>query len=134
LLSDGFPGFKCLTYNSSLKTKKMKIFYLSLIMLIFSGSLVYGQAAKSGNTAKPANTANQSYTPGTFVDKDNNGTCDNYENRGNRGRGNNYIDADGNGVCDHRGEKGYRQGKNGKNSNQGCRRGGNAPCRGGRGK
>ncbi|MBK7175525.1 MAG: hypothetical protein IPH84_20435 [Bacteroidales bacterium] len=110
----------------------MKIFYLSLIMLIFSGSLVYGQAAKSGNTAKPANTTNQSYTPGTFVDKDNNGTCDNYENRGGRGRGANFVDADGDGVCDRRSGNGYRQGNRGKNAVQGCRRGGNTPNRGGR--
>lgn len=108
----------------------MKTIFLFLILLIFSGTLVYGQTAKSGNAAKPANTSTQGYTPGTFVDKDNNGTCDNYENRANRGRGSYYADADGDGVCDHRGEKGFRHGGKGKNFNQGCRRGGNATCRG----
>ncbi len=110
----------------------MKTVYLTFLLMIFTGTVVFGQVTKSESTAKPVKSAGQNYAAGTFVDKDNNGTCDNYENRGGRGRGGNFVDADGDGVCDRRSGNRYRQGNRGKNAVQGCRRGGNTPNRGGR--
>lgn len=110
----------------------MKTFYLTFLMMIFACSIAFGQVTKSSDVKKPSSTSNQNFIPGNFVDKDNNGVCDNYEKRENTRQGKNFVDADGDGVCDRRAGNGYGQGKRGKNYSQGCRRGGNAPNRCGR--
>ncbi len=47
---------------------------------------------------------------GNFVDADNDGVCDNREERpcGNRGDG--FVDADNDGVCDNRENRGHGKG------------------------
>jgi len=51
-------------------------------------------------------------TQGNFVDKNNNGVCDNFEARHANGKGANFVDKDGDGKCDNRQNaspcKGYR--------------------------
>jgi len=112
----------------------MKTFYLTFLLTIVTGSIVFAQATKPESTAKPVKSAGQNYTPGNFIDKDNNGICDNFESRGSKGQGGNFVDADGDGICDRRAGKGYQQGKRGPYCQQGCRRATNPPCRGVRSK
>ncbi len=47
-------------------------------------------------------TANDSIVGRNFIDANNNGICDRFENRKPSGKGPNFIDADNNGICDHR--------------------------------
>ena len=91
----------------------------------------------NAQNAKPATQQNQQqvntnngFVPGTFVDKDNNGICDNYESRGNVGRGRNYVDTNGDGICDNKGNKGGKGWGKGNN----CRNAKGNGHRGNRGK
>ncbi len=80
--------------------------------------------------------ANNSFVPGTFVDKDNNGVCDNFKSRGNVGKGRNFVDKNGDGICDNRASKvgkGWGKGNNCQyangNGHKGNRGRGNGCCR-----
>jgi len=62
------------------------------------------------SNAQNANSANQqaqkqkavNSASGNFVDKDNNGVCDNFESRSGGGRGPNFVDKNNDGICDNR--------------------------------
>ncbi len=107
----------------------------NFIKIIFSASLAaFLTGHVLAQTANPAasddqttkQTTVQTQTVGKFVDKNNNGICDNRETmQNNNAKGRNFVDANGDGICDRRGE-----GNLGK-CNPDCRRGrGNCYCRG----
>ena len=89
---------------------KTKIF-ISVLAVVLSVSLISAQEQDKKETVTTTQTGP------AFVDKDNNGKCDNYENgttgqgRG-PGKGNglrngkssavNFVDANNNGICDRR--------------------------------
>jgi len=81
-----------------------KLFLATAIVLIFNmqaqsqnSTAPVKQEDQQQNTANPANPAH-----GTFVDKNNNGVCDNFESRSVNGRGANFVDKNGDGICDNR--------------------------------
>lgn len=68
--------------------------------------MIFAIQVKSQNTTTQAKPAVQEQTavtttPGTFIDKNNNGVCDNFETRSGKGRGGNFVDKDNNGICDN---------------------------------
>lgn len=103
---------------------KTKIF-ISALAVVLSVGLVTAQNQDQDNKEKSTTSQNGP----AFVDKDNNGVCDNFENgtpgnpnangkqrlldgsgrgrgmgygmRNGRGGGRNFVDADNNGVCDN---------------------------------
>lgn len=107
------------------------IFVMTILFALDSNAQNASQA--SNQTQKQLNTSN-GFVPGTFVDKDNDGVCDNYVTRGNAGRGRNFTDKDRDGICDNKGNKvgrGRGQGNNCRygNGNRGNRGRGNGYCR-----
>jgi len=57
----------------------------------------------STSTTKPSDKqqTTTNLTPGAFIDKNNNGVCDNFESRSVKGQGVNFIDNNGDGICDN---------------------------------
>ena len=85
----------------------------TVIAVTVMGVTLMAQEA-SIETKAPKNQDNKSYTPGVFVDKDLDGTCDNYVKYQKSEQGANYVDKDNDGVCDNHlvnGEKGNGYGK-----------------------
>lgn len=77
-----------------------KVFIAAAILMIFaipvqsqSNTTLAKQQDQQKSTANP--------TPGAFVDKDNNGICDNFESRAGNRKGANFVDKDGDGICDN---------------------------------
>ena len=71
--------------------------------------------AQSQNSDSKANQQDQKQTaanpaPGSFVDKDNNGVCDNFESRSGKGNGANFVDKNNDGICDNRANVGNKSG------------------------
>jgi len=60
----------------------------------------FSQTPSSSDIQKKETSA--SVTPGKFIDKNNNGVCDNFEARNKNGKGANFVDKDGDGKCDNR--------------------------------
>ncbi len=81
-----------------MRTLRFLVFVVVATTLI--SNVAKAQVDDSKNEKKPAKST-QTYTPGTYVDNNNNGICDNSENRTVKNRGNNYVDADNDGVCDN---------------------------------
>ncbi len=126
---------------------------LKTIMMIAAATVVISLAAQAQNTDPskrekentPAVDVNNSRT---FVDKNNNGKCDNYEARQTTGSRSNFVDKDGDGICDNKQNSGAKcssSSPNGRfcsqkgNGNGNCcgsrkayrhRSGGNMQCRG----
>lgn len=101
--------------------KKMMIVVIGLIAFALSNPTTNAQTTAKKEVTKTQTTQasepQQNNGP-YYVDKNNNGTCDNYENgngrqgqrnrqgngRGNRqgrGQGRNFVDANNDGVCDN---------------------------------
>ncbi len=85
-----------------------KLLLATAIMMLFA----FQSNAQDANSAeqptqkqKVANSAS-----GNFVDKDNNGVCDNFEARQGNGHGKNYVDKNGDGICDNRANFGRKSG------------------------
>ena len=91
---------------------KAKLF-ISAIAVVLSVGMV---TAQNQNPVRKDTTTSTQNGP-AFVDKDNNGVCDNFENgtagqgrgpgngtglRNGKGRAVNFVDADNNGICDRR--------------------------------
>ena len=114
-----------------MKTLLTFTFLMAIAVLI--SSQANAQNASQANSNTQVNTG-KVFVPGTFVDKDNNGICDNYESRGTAGRGRYFTDKNQDGICDNKGNKAGRgrgQGYNCRKANgkghQGNR--GNGCCR-----
>jgi hypothetical protein len=116
---------------------KTKIF-ISALAVVLSVGLVTAQNQDQDNKEKSTTSQNGP----AFVDKDNNGVCDNFENgtpgnpnangkqrlldgsgrgrgmgygmRNGRGGGRNFVDADKNGICDY-----YENGRAGRGPGRG---------------
>lgn len=71
-----------------------------IFMFLFSGQFISAQEKENTQTAKAVAETND-FVPGTFVDDDKDGVCDNYESRVENGYGRNYVDEDKDGVCDN---------------------------------
>jgi hypothetical protein len=118
----------------------MKTFVkLSMVMAAtgFITISTFGQKANEVTDQKQQTvTTSNEFVQGTFVDKDKNGVCDNYESAGRVGAGRNFMDKNGDGVCDNQGKylkKGRGQGNRNHGANYFCRGGnrgnGNGYCR-----
>jgi hypothetical protein len=81
--------------------KTVKIILLSTAVLLFMAGQGFSQNASSSDNkttpAKPSTGIEQ----GKFVDKNNNGICDNFEAREKSGKCANFTDNDGDGKCDN---------------------------------
>lgn len=110
-----------------------KLFLAASVLMIFT---FQAQAQNSNTQAKQQDQQQTAANPvaGTFVDKNNDGVCDNFESRSGNGRGANFVDKNGDGICDNRADKGKNsarcqqkgqgnQFRNGQGHGQGCGRG-----------
>ena len=81
--------------------------FLLFVVSIMSNNL-FAQVKEdvTKQNVKPVVNTNNS----NFVDKNNNGICDNYESKVKTGKCSNFVDKDGDGICDNKG-------KNCKNAN-----------------
>ncbi len=92
----------------------------NIMKFIFASVIVLGFAlqVQSQNTTAPVKEQQQKQNKvtsasGNFVDKDNNGICDNFETRSGNGGGANFIDKNGDGICDNiESRSGNRRGVN----------------------
>jgi len=91
-----------------MKTILKVLFVATLTVFFFSQSF-----AQTTVKSESDNAATGTVVQGKFVDKDNDGVCDNHEAKGKNSQCANFVDKDGNGVCDNccTGDKG------GKNAN-----------------
>ena len=91
-----------------------KVLLAAAIMMILTLQLKAQSSEASANQAgKQQNSVNTN--PGKFVDKDNNGVCDNFESRSGKGKGAGFVDKNGDGICDNRVNAGNKQGNNCRN-------------------
>ena len=98
-----------------MKTVARTLMTSFIIMFIASAISAQNTASSKGTkTPSSTNAANR----GQFVDINNNRICDNFEARGQSGRGANFVDKNGDGVCDNRGTVGKGNGRG-----NGCRQG-----------
>lgn len=112
---------------------------LFLIIAIFIGISVAANAQSTTSvksekvksealTTKKAETTN---VRGNFVDKDNDGVCDNYQMRGKNKDCPNFVDANNDGICDNYKAKGNccgNGGCKGHNHNHGRHHHGKGHC------
>ena len=91
-----------------------KLILASAIMMIFALQSNAQNANPADQPSPKQNTVNSA--SGNFVDKDNNGICDNFESRSGTGHGANFVDKNGDGICDKRANAGNKNGNN-------CRKG-----------
>jgi hypothetical protein len=92
-----------------------KLIFLTLVLFVFaltSNNLV-AQTQKKTDKATVKTEQTQA-TPGKFVDKNNNGICDNRETKMKTGKCANFVDKNGDGICDNKGTN--------------CKRGGYGNC------
>lgn len=85
-----------------------KAILAATILMMFAIQLNAQNANSAKTPVQKQNTVNSA--TGNFVDKDNNGVCDNFESRLGNGRGANFIDKNGDGICDNRANIGKKQG------------------------
>ena len=87
----------------------LKVLFVSTLTVFFFSQSIAQTSVQSGKD----NAATGTVVQGKFVDKDNDGVCDNHEGKGKSSQCANFVDKDGNGVCDNccTGDKG------GKNAN-----------------
>jgi hypothetical protein len=94
-------------------------------MMIFA---IQSNAQNTNSANQPAQKQNTvSSSSGNYVDKDNNGVCDNFNTRSGKGHGVNFTDKNNDGICDNRANVGKKSGNN-------CRNGQGNQCRNGQGK
>lgn len=87
-----------------------KIMLAAGIVLALS-VVVNGQnTAKTGDSTGDRTPAAQ---PGKFTDNNNNGVCDNFELRNQKGNGHGFVDKNGDGICDNRNISGRGRGQSG---------------------
>lgn len=88
------------------------IWKLLLAAAIMTLIALTGQSQTNTVQTKQQDQKQTSANPatGTFVDKNNNGVCDNYESRSGTGHGANFVDKNGDGTCDNRANAGNKPG------------------------
>jgi hypothetical protein len=96
---------------------------LVLIAAGFITATSFGQkTSEPVSQDKKATPASNEIVRGSFVDTNNNGVCDNYENRSNAGKGRYFVDENGDGICDKRGAVNCRRSDKKENKST-CRQG-----------
>jgi len=107
-----------------------KLLLATAIMMTFA---IQANAQSNAAANQPAQKQTAVNSAGrNYVDKDNNGVCDNLGTRSGRGRGTNFVDKNGDGICDNRANVGnkYRNGQGNQYRNgQGQGRGQGNCCR-----
>ena len=118
-----------------------KLIFLTVVLfaftLISNNLLAQTQEKIDKVTVKTEQTK---VTPSQFVDKNNNGVCDNRETKMKTGKGVNFVDKNGDGICDNKGTNCKRGGKgngnccgkgngNGFQHRHGCGQGNGNGCR-----
>ncbi len=98
-----------------------KLILATAIMMIFTVQANAQSNAAANQSAQKQTAVNS--TGRNYVDKDNNGVCDNVGTRPGNGRGANFVDKNGDGICDNRAYAGNkcRKGQGNKNGNGHCR-------------
>ncbi len=105
-----------------------KLILATAVLILFA---VQSNAQNTSSTNQPAQKQNDvNSAPGNFVDKDNNGVCDNFEARATNGHGRNYVDKDGDGICDNHANIGQKSGNKCRNGNGNKNRNGQGQGRG----
>jgi hypothetical protein len=87
-----------------------KLILATAIIMIFALQSNAQNANPADQPSQKQNTVNSA--SGNFVDKDNNGICDNFESRSGTGHGANFVDKNGDGICDKRANVGNKNGNN----------------------
>lgn len=105
-----------------------KLFLATAITMIFAVRANAQSSTTTDQVAQKQTAVNA--TDGNYVDKDNNGVCDNIGNRSGNGRGANFVDKNGDGICDNRSTVGKNSGKNCRNGQGNKNRNGNGQGRG----
>jgi hypothetical protein len=107
---------------------------MMLAIFFFTDQLAAQNEKAPADQQQKVVNANDSIAGRNFIDANNNGICDRFENNQPAEKGPNFVDADKNGICDHRenGTKGNGQGfgyrhRHGQRNGQCCGRG---PCGG----
>lgn len=83
--------------------KKLSGLILTFVFILFLSAQGFAQSEVTSGKSEPVKQTT-TVKPGTFVDKDGNGICDNYEAGGKNAKGANFVDANGDGICDRRGD------------------------------
>ncbi|MEI8049255.1 MAG: hypothetical protein WCI92_17875 [Bacteroidota bacterium] len=92
-----------------------KLILATAILVIFTV-----QSNAQSNIAANQIDQKQTVTNSTgknYVDKDNNGVCDNIGTRSGNGRGPNFVDKNNDGICDNRATAGKKTGNNCRSGN-----------------
>ncbi|MDO9510844.1 MAG: hypothetical protein Q7J34_03720 [Bacteroidales bacterium] len=93
-----------------------------LVLAFTFGTMAQAQTTKKANTQTENS---QNVKPGTFIDNDKDGVCDNYQIRNAQGtrNGRNFVDANADGICDNATtfKNGNRPNGKGKRCGQGFR-------------
>jgi len=87
-----------------------KLFLVTAILMIIAIQAQSQTSKSSANQSDPQKTV--ASASGNFVDKNNNGICDNFESRSGNGHGANFVDKNGDGICDNRANAGRKTGNN----------------------
>jgi len=90
-----------------------KLFLATALTMIFAVQANAQSNATANQPAQKQKAVNSA--SGNFVDKDNNGVCDNFESRSGNGQGANFVDKNGDGICDNRANVGKKAGNNCRN-------------------
>ena len=91
--------------------------FILSVTAVLTFMTVRGFSQSASSSADQKKDSSSVSVQGKFIDKNNNGICDNFESRKVNPRGANFVDKDGDGVCDHRQNVAPGAGK----GNQNCR-------------
>jgi len=80
------------------------------LCLAVAGAMMLTLQVNAQNAAASNQTAQNAAktTSRNFVDKDNNGICDNFGARAGNSQGRNFVDKNNDGICDNRGNAGKK--------------------------
>ena len=82
--------------------KKLSLIIGMIIGVAFLAGSVNAQTTQAQDkTTKVKTEQTNQKTQGNFVDKDGDGVCDNYQNKGKKGNCAKFVDENGDGICDN---------------------------------
>lgn len=94
--------------------KTMQILLAGTSFILMLGFVAHSQNITDKTQKENIQVQKGTTTGRNFIDSNNNGICDRFEERGKTTRGAGFIDKDGDGICDN------RQGGNQKGNRQAC--------------
>jgi hypothetical protein len=107
--------------------EELALVALLLVFFTLSGQSQNSQRQSSNRNQQKAQVSSLSSSR-NYVDKDNNGVCDNFEAGKGSGKGVNFVDKNGDGICDWRSNASQGKGNNCKQGKGNSHRNGNACC------